>query len=199
MSLNIIFFINSILLGTGLAMDAFSISLANALNEPGMKKSSMLKIAGVFGIFQFTMPLIGWICIHTIVIFFSNFHKIIPWIALIILLYIGTKMIIESLKKNDVEKSDDKTVLSFSTLLLQGIATSIDALSAGFTIADYSLSTAVLSSLIIGAVTFAICLFGLLIGRKAGSHIGKNASIIGGIILIGIGIEIFIKGVFYAG
>ena len=80
--------------------------------------------------------------------------------------------------------------------MIQGIATSIDALSVGFTIADYGLVMALVASLIIAVVTFAICMAGLLIGKKAGNHLSTKATVLGGIILIGIGIEIFVKGVF---
>ena len=79
---NFRFFFNSILLGVGLAMDAFSVSMANGLNEPTMKKNRMSMIAGVFAFFQFLMPMIGWICVHTIVQYFQMFEKFIPWIAL---------------------------------------------------------------------------------------------------------------------
>ena len=85
MNLNFLFFFNSIFLGIGLAMDAFSVSLANGLNEPYMKARKMCLIAGVFGFFQAFMPMTGWICIHTIVRYFSFFENFIPWIALILL------------------------------------------------------------------------------------------------------------------
>ena len=96
--LNFTFFFNNILLGVGLAMDAFSVSLANGLNEPNMKKSKITGVAGLFAIFQGLMPLIGWICVHTIVQYFSWFEKLIPWIALILLCYIGGKMLFDSIK-----------------------------------------------------------------------------------------------------
>ncbi|MBR4168718.1 MAG: manganese efflux pump, partial [Lachnospiraceae bacterium] len=190
-----IFIVNSILLGVGLAMDAFSVSLANGLNEPAMKGGRMSFIAGVFGIFQAAMPLIGWILVHTIATHFHKFEKWIPWIALLLLLYIGGKMILEGVrvKSEDVPVSD----LAFGALMVQGVATSIDALSVGFTIADYDAPMAVLAALLIGAVTFIICLAGLMIGKKIGTKIAGKASIFGGILLILIGLEIFIKGMFF--
>ena len=202
MEWNLIFFVNSVLLGVGLAMDAFSVSIANALSESSMKKSRMCFIAGVYAFFQFAMPMIGWICVHTIVEYFKSFEKFIPWIALLLLLYIGGKMILEAVRgAPEDEKSDGSanTVakLTFATLLIQGVATSIDALSVGFTIADYGLLMALAASLIIAAVTFAICMTGLLIGKKAGDKLGSKATLIGGFILVGIGIEIFVKGVFF--
>ena len=204
MEWSFVFFINSILLGVGLAMDAFSVSLANGLNESQMKKGRMCLIAGVYAFFQFAMPMIGWLCVHTIVEYFSKFSILIPWIALFLLLYIGGKMIVESFvpdKDSDSDNADSsensKSLVSFSVLLIQGIATSIDALSVGFTIADYGLFMAFVASLIIAAVTFAICMSGLAIGKKAGSHLSTKATLFGGLILVGIGIEIFIKGIFF--
>lgn len=193
MIFNATFFVNSILLGVGLAMDAFSVSLANGLNEPKMKGGRMSLIAGVFGIFQAAMPMIGWICVHTIVQYFSSFEKLIPWIALILLLYIGGKMLIEGIKGGDEEDEGVKN-LSFGALMIQGVATSIDALSVGFTIADYNFLMALICALIIAVVTFAICIFGLIIGKKVGTKIAGKANILGGVILIGIGIEIFVTG-----
>ena len=87
MEWNVLFFFNSVLLGVGLAMDAFSVSLANGLNEPGMKKNKMCGVAGVFAVFQALMPMIGWICVHTILQYFKAFEILIPWIALILLAF----------------------------------------------------------------------------------------------------------------
>lgn len=200
MEWNLIFFVNSVLLGVGLAMDAFSVSIANALSESTMKKARMCFIAGVYAFFQFAMPMIGWICVHTIVEYFSKFELFIPWIALLLLLYIGGKMIWEAVhgeKEAPGEAKHSAVKLTFGTLMIQGVATSIDALSVGFTIADYGLVMALVASLIIAAVTFAICMTGLLIGKKAGDKLGTKATLVGGIILVGIGIEIFVKGVFF--
>ncbi len=189
------FFINSILFGVGLAMDAFSISLANGLAEPKMPKKRMSMIAGVYGFFQTAMPLLGWICVRTIAEAFTAFQKFIPWIALILLLYIGGKMLLEGIRGGE-DGEEGTAVLGFSALLVQGIATSIDALSVGFTIADLRFPLAFTESLIIGAVTFFICFAGLQLGKKFGTRLSGKASVLGGVILILIGIEIFIKGVF---
>lgn len=188
----IIFVINSILFGVGLAMDAFSVSLANGLNEPEMKKKKMGGIAGVFAVFQGLMPMLGWICVHTIVKYFESFEKFIPWIALVLLLFIGGKMLIEGIKSKDDE---EKPKVGLGALLIQGVATSIDALSVGFTIAEYDLPMALLCALIIAFVTFIICIGGLFIGKKFGMKLSNKATILGGIILIAIGLEIFITGI----
>ena len=188
------FFFNSILLGIGLAMDAFSVSLANGLNEPEMKKTKMLGVAGIFSLFQFAMPMIGWICVSTIAQYFTAFEKLIPWIALILLCYIGGKMLYDGIKNNDSD--EEKPAVGFTALLVQGVATSIDALSVGFTIADYKLLQALIACLLIGVVTFFICFAGIAIGKKAGTKLAGKAGILGGSILIFIGLEIFIKSWF---
>lgn len=189
--MNILFFVNSILLGIGLAMDAFSVSVANGLNEPNMSKSKTLGISFTFGIFQFAMPMIGWLCVHYLLSSFQAFQKYIPWIALILLLYIGGKMIIESI----YNKENEKPTVGIAGLFVQGVATSIDALSVGFTIAEYNFLLAFVESTIIGIMTSIICIFGIYIGKKFGNKFSKSASIIGGLILIAIGVEIFIKGI----
>ncbi len=184
----------SILLGVGLAMDAFSVSLANGLNEPCMKTRKMCGIAAVFAVFQALMPMIGWICVHTIVQYFRSFEVLIPWIALILLGYIGGKMLLDGIRNKDEEFVCHN--LSLSLLLVQGVATSIDALSVGFTIADYDLISALISVLLIAIVTFIICFAGLAIGKKAGTKLAGKAGILGGSILIFIGLEIFITSFF---
>ena len=137
MDWNLLFICNSVLLGVGLAMDAFSVSLANGLAEPGMRRRKMCGIAGVFAAFQFAMPMIGWICVHTIVGYFQAFEKFIPWIVLALLGYIGGKMLYENIRFGE-EQTESAEKTGIATLLLQGVATSIDALSVGFTIADYN-------------------------------------------------------------
>lgn len=195
MEWSFVFFFNSILLGIGLAMDAFSVSLANGLNEPYMKKSRMCGIAGVFAFFQALMPMLGWLCIHTIVNVFQAFEKCIPWIALVLLGFIGGKMLLEGVKGGD-DDDDELKAVGFAGLMVQGIATSIDALSVGFTIADYDFWTALLAAVIIAVVTFFICFGGLEIGKKVGTRLAGKANILGGVILIFIGLEIFLTSMF---
>ena len=192
MKWSMMFLFNSALLGAGLAMDAFSVSLANGLNESEMKKNKMCGIAGVFAGFQFAMPMIGWICVHTIVQYFRAFERFIPWIALVLLAFIGGKMLIGGIRSKD--SGEKKPEIKIGTLLIQGIATSIDALSVGFAIAGYGWPMAFVSALIIAVVTFVICLAGLEIGKKFGTRLSDKAQILGGSLLIAIGIEIFITG-----
>lgn len=190
----VIFIINSTLFGVGLAMDAFSVSAANGLAAPDMHVSKSLKIAGTFGVFQAVMPLTGWFCVHMIAETFRAFQKFIPWIALALLLYIGGKMLYEGITNKAGEEAQEE--VGSGTLLIQGIATSIDALSVGFTIASYTWLEALTESLIIGAVTFLISLLGIKLGKTLGTKLSGKADILGGIILIAIGLEIFITGVF---
>lgn len=187
------FFLQSALLGVGLAMDAFSVSLANGLNENKMKAPRMCLIAGVFALFQFAMPMIGWVCVHTLVSVFSGLVDIIPWIALALLGFIGGKMLYEGIKGGEEEET---VSVGFVALLVQGVATSIDALSVGFTIAEHDLVQALVCSLVIAVVTFALCMGGLAIGKRFGTHLAGKAGILGGVILILIGLKIFVSGVF---
>ncbi len=194
MTETVLFIFNAVLLGAGLAMDAFSVSIADGLSEPDMRGSKKNLIAGTFAFFQTAMPLAGWLCVHTIVTLFTAFEKFIPWIAFILLFLIGFNMIREGMRAQEEESLH---AAGFSQLVMQGIATSIDALSVGFTIADYPLRGALAAALIIGAVTFVICRIGLVIGLKIGTRYNRRASLFGGTILICIGLEILIKGLFF--
>ncbi len=191
MNFDFTFFFNSVMLGVGLAMDAFSVSLANGLHEPTMGKSRMCGVAGVFSLFQFAMPLLGWLCVSTVARAFASFEKCIPWIALLLLGFIGGKMLYEGIKSGDCDA--EMPAVGLGALLMQGVATSIDALSVGFTIADYHIVEALVACLLIGTVTFLLCFAGLAIGKKAGTCLAGKAGILGGAILIFIGVEIFVK------
>ncbi len=190
MTFSFLFIFNSVLFGVGLAMDAFSVSLANGLREPDMPASRGLLIAGTFGLFQTAMPLLGWFCVHSIAEAFQAFQPFIPWIALALLVFIGVKMILEGIRE-----SEEAGSLKGGALFVQGIATSIDALSVGFTIAEYTLVFALTESLIIGLVTFGLCVIAVRLGGKIGARLSGKAPIVGGIILILIGIEIFVTGI----
>lgn len=187
------FVLSSLLLGVGLAMDAFSVSLANGLRETDMKTPRMCGIAGVFGGFQALMPLIGWFCVHTIANTFSAVQPFIPWVALILLVYIGGKMLWEGL--HDGGEEEAPPAVGVGGLLLQGIATSIDALSVGFTIAEYTFPMALTAALLIATVTFVICFVGLHLGKTFGTKLSRGATVLGGVILIAIGLRTFLSGI----
>jgi len=195
-----LFFFNSILIGVGLAMDAFSVSLADGLDNVCMPRRKMFLVAGTFALFQALMPLVGWICVHTVVETFSVFEKFIPWIALGLLSFIGGKMLFEGIQcarepDGECECKCGKK-LTFGALIVQGIATSIDALSVGFTISEYGVAEAIVCALLIAFVTFFICLGGVYIGKQFGTALAGKASVFGGAILIFIGIEIFVTSLF---
>ena len=237
----LLFLLNSLFLGLALAMDAFSLSVANALSEKNILLRKIFAYCGTFAFFQFIMPMIGWLCLHFFVSRFMFFLKFVPWISLAILSFLGIKMIVQSLRGEEevrdekfCEKSaevsqmaesavqsqsfgqtpplqsslssvESKTAKTFSvfwafflTLLFQGLATSLDALSVGFTIVDYNFHMALICSLIIAAVTFLVCFFGFFLGKKVKTIKNLRAELFGGIILILIGIEIFVKGIFFA-
>ena len=205
MNLDFLFFFEAAMLGLGLAMDAFSVSLANGLNEPRMPIVKMCGIAGVFAVFQALMPMLGWICVKTVVEVFGFIEFLIPWFALGLLGFIGGKMLFDGIAENKAcldESSEackiarDAKVLGIGALIVQGIATSIDALSVGFTIAEYNVWEALVAVAVIALVTFPICLGGILIGRGAGAKLSGKAGILGGAILIFIGLEIFITSWF---
>lgn len=195
MEWSFLFVCNSILLGIGLAMDAFSVSLANGLGDPNMKRSRTLCIAGTFAFFQALMPMIGWFCVHSVTRIMRSFEVWIPWIALALLCFIGGKMIFEGIRDRREGASAKGVRLHFGALLVQGIATSIDALSVGFTIADYGFWMALAAALIIALVTLVLCTAGVEIGRRFGTHLAGYATVLGGVILVAIGIEIFISGI----
>lgn len=190
--MDFVFFLNNILIGIGLSMDAFSVSVANGLTHNCLTKRQTHLIAGTFGVFQGVMPMLGWLCVHTILSIFEMFSVVIPYVSLAILSYIGIKMLIEGIKGECV---DACRRLNVGALLVQGVATSIDALSVGFVIASLGVMEAIVSALIIAVVTYLVCLIGVNIGRKVGHKYSKYATIAGGVILIVIGLEIFLTGI----
>ncbi len=201
--------LNSALLGIGLAMDACAVSMANGMNEPKMKIGKTTLIAFLFALFQAMMPMIGWVCVHFVAQQFAVVEKAIPYIALVLLCFIGGKMLFEGIKDVGADKKANTTTpsdtdeqattvkkLTLATLLTQAVATSIDALSVGFTISQYNVWEALLCAGIIAVITFAICFGAVFIGKKFGAKLGHKAEIIGGVILIAIGLEIFISSFF---
>ena len=213
-------------LGVGLAMDACAVSMTNGLNDPQMKFGKASLIAAMFAFFQALMPMIGWICVSLVATSFEKFAKWVPYIALVLLLIIGGKMLYDGVKDINKEKKSkqdsdnetnteptqyaenktEKTVrkLTFGVLIVQAIATSIDALSTGFSLAKIAGDNpatdwwrALVSAGIIAIVTFGISLGGVYLGKKFGNKLGNKAQIVGGVILIAIGLEIFITGVFF--
>ena len=186
------FILNSILLGAGLAMDAVSVSVANGLEEPGMSGKKTAGIAGTFAFFQWLMPMLGWFFVTFLLSLFRVIAPFLPFVSLALLLYIGGKLALEGIRGNSEETPDSG--IGLKALLLQGIATSIDALSVGFTLASYRAAEALLSSVLIALTTFVLCLGALHAGKQAGAVLNRQAKVLGGLILIIIGARIFITG-----
>lgn len=177
------------LLGVGMAMDASAVSMTNGLVESKMKKSKMFLIAFAFGFFQFAMPMIGY---FTGSIFKDFLTQFTSWVALILLSFIGGKMLIEGIKHSNFETCEN-TALTLKGLLIQSIATSIDALTIGLIFVGWKTSRAFLAGGIIGIVTFVLSYICIIIGKKFGDKLSNKAEIIGGIILILIGLKTFIE------
>ena len=188
--INIELIIRAVLLGVGLAADALAVSMTNGFNEPKMAIRKMALIAGFFGVFQGVMPLIGYLVGAALL---KSIEKIIPWISLIILGFLGVKAIKEGLAARDEEIVKRLTI---AALFGQAVATSLDALSVGFTMADLALGSAVFLVSVIAVETFVISFAGVLVGKKFGDRFGNKAEIAGGIILVLIGIEIFVTKIF---
>ena len=182
------FLLNSLLLGVGLSMDAFSVSLVNGLREPQMGQKKALGIALVFAGFQALMPLAGWVLTRTMLRCFRFLETLVPVISLDLLLLIGGKMLLGA----EGPRDEGGSAVTEGALLMQGLATSLDALSVGFAISEHSGFPALLCALLIAAVTFCICFTGVHLGKKAGCRFSDHAEHLGGLVLIAIGIEIFL-------
>ena len=185
--------LTSLLMGIGLAMDACAVSMANGLKYPKLRVNKILLIALMFGLFQGLMPLLGYFVGSAIL---TKIEWIIPIVALVLLSFVGGRMVYEGIKCKD-ETCDCCQDLTLKLIFIQAIATSIDALSVGFTISNYSLVEAFICTGLVALTTFLICFCAVFIGKKFGSKLGCKAQILGGIILIGIGLEIFVSGMFF--
>lgn len=173
------------LIGLGLAMDAFAVSICQGLKMQKINLKQTITIALFFGGFQGIMPFIGWLLGKNFETYITSFDH---WIAFALLLIIGGKMIIESFEAND----SCEVTNSLKDLVLLAIATSIDALAVGITFAFLKTSI-LLPVLLIGIITFILCIFGVIIGNKFGSRYKNKAEFLGGIILILIGLKILIE------
>lgn len=184
-----------LLTGVGLSMDASAVGMSNGLAEPEMKTPKVLLIALFYGVFQGVMPLIGYFASR---LFADAVASVAPYVALILLGFIGGKMIFEAFKKTEEERKP----LSILALLVQAIATSVDALAVGVSLlalesaAELAVNVFVCCG-IFASVTFAISVASVYIGKKFGTVLADKAEFIGGLILVIIGIKIFVEGVFF--
>ena len=175
-----------LLIAGGLAMDAFAVSVASGIVIRNLRLHHALRIATAFGLFQAIMPLIGWLAGLALRGFLAGLDH---WLAFILLTAIGGKMIYEATRIESIEEKTDP--LNPIALLVLSLATSIDALAVGVTFA--MLNIAILTPiLVIGSVTFAVCLVGVYVGNMVGHFFEKKIEIAGGLVLIGIGVKILI-------
>lgn len=179
-------------------MDAFAVSISDGMtfNKINIKKA--LAIALTFGLYQAAMPLLGFLGGS---LFYEQIKHLDHWIALILLAFLGGKMIFESIqmfrdKKNEKEIEIRHTNMTFKLLMVQGIATSIDALAVGISLAAVN-ANIIYSASIIGAITAVVCLPAVFLGKKTGDILSDKAELLGGLILVGIGVKIFIQHVFF--
>ncbi len=191
-------YLEILLTGVALAMDAFAVSICKGIKMPKLKKARLFIIAIFFGGFQMLMPLIGWLLGSQFVQYIEKFDH---WIAFGLLVFIGGKMAIEAFKKDD-ECGCEGERLDVKELFLLAIATSIDALAVGLAFSLYPDVNIVVSIAIIGAVTFVICAVGVLLGHlciKLGGKLGDKfkfaANLAGGLVLIAIGVKLLIEGI----
>ncbi len=185
--------IEAILLGISLSMDAFAVGLTNGLEDPNIKKKKIILIALTFGIFQGLMPLIGYLlCLP-----FEKYLKtIIPIVGFVILILLSINMFVEAYKEKNADPNENdknESVLSFKRLIIEAIATSIDALLVGLLFIDKELYVSLISFGIFTIVTFGLSIIAVIIGKKFGSKYSILAKILGGLILTGIAIKTLIE------
>lgn len=179
------------LIGVGLAMDAFAVSICKGLAMRRMNYKKAIIIAAFFGVFQALMPALGYVLGTT---FANKIAAIDHWIAFILLALIGANMIKEALSSDDDECQDDS--LRLGDLIMLSIATSIDALAVGITFAFFNVSL-LLSVSMIGIITFIICVIGVKVGNLFGEKYKSKAELAGGLILIVMGAKILIDHLFF--
>lgn len=186
--------IELILIGIGLSMDAFAVSVTNGLCCKEIRAGKTFLTGLCFGGFQGLMPLIGYFLGIGFAEYITAFDHII---ALVLLGFIGVQMIIEAVKKD--EEDTESSCLTAKMLIMQGIATSIDALAVGVSFAALPHVNIAFAAGSICCITFAFSVVGVLIGKRFGTMLNNKAQLVGGLILVGIGIKIFVEHVFFGG
>ncbi len=185
-------FLELLLLAIGLSMDAFAVSVSDGMCLRNMTAKKAAAVALTFGIFQALMPVIGYLGGS---LFYEQIRTLDHWVAFILLGFLGGKMLFEGIKVRQKPKDEccpAQSELTFKLLLVQGIATSIDALAVGISLAAVR-ADIVTSAAIIGITTTVLCFPAVCIGKKSGTFLNDKAEILGGVILIGIGLKIFIS------
>jgi len=180
-------FISIFLIALALSMDAFSVAIGLGAARSKLTSGAVLRLSGAFGIFQFVMPIIGWWAGKSVASFISSFGH---WIAFALLTIVGLHMIKESFDKDGKKRTDDPT--KGWPLLMLSIATSIDALAIGVSLAILKVNI-YYPSAVIGIICFIITALGMIFGKKLSGILGKKAEVIGGLVLIAMGIKIVIE------
>jgi putative Mn2+ efflux pump MntP len=180
-------FISIFLIALALSMDAFSVAMAISAAGRGHSSIAVIRLATAFGVFQFVMPILGWLLGKTVVSYIVNYDH---WIALGLLLIVGLRMIKEYFDKDEKERTKDPT--KGWSLLVLSIATSIDALAVGVSFAFFDVNI-YYASAVIGIVCFIITALGMIFGKALSRILGKKAVLLGGIVLIAIGIKIVVE------
>ena len=179
------------LVGIGLSMDAFAVSICKGLAMPAVNKKQALLIGAYFGVFQALMPLAGWLLGSQ---FARHVTKLAPWIAFVLLAWIGGSMIRESLSKKEEDEEVEPVELRHKELFLLAVATSIDALAVGVSFSMVELSVPIgAAAALIGCTTFAISVGGVFVGHIFGARYKNRAEFVGGAILILIGVKILLE------
>lgn len=187
MYINGIFYLNSLLLGVGLAVDAFIIAISNGMNGVDGKKGSI--VATLLAVFQFAAVMIGWAVAYTAYELCDRIEKVFSWAAVAVFLYMGVKMFVSVATKND---SPHVSGHGTAAVIMQCAAASMDALTVGFTVEEYGVIAAVICSGIIAAVTFAVYSVGRILGKRFGIKFGRAATVIGGVAFVAIAVEIIV-------
>lgn len=179
------------LVGIGLSMDAFAVSICKGLAMPAVNKKQALLIGAYFGVFQALMPLTGWLLGSQ---FARHVTKLAPWIAFVLLAWIGGSMLRESLSKKEEDEEVEPVELRHKELFLLAVATSIDALAVGVSFSMVELSVSIgAAAALIGCTTFAISVGGVFVGHIFGVRYKNRAEFVGGAILILIGVKILLE------
>lgn len=179
------------LVGIGLSMDAFAVSICKGLAMPAVNKKQALLIGAYFGVFQALMPLAGWLLGSQ---FARHVTKLAPWIAFVLLAWIGGSMLRESLSKKEEDEEVEPVELRHKELFLLAVATSIDALAVGVSFSMVELSVSIgAAAALIGCTTFAISVGGVFVGHIFGARYKNRAEFVGGAILLLIGVKILLE------
>lgn len=186
-------YIELLLIAIGLSMDAFAVSITNGLCCTNLKKNQIFMIGLCFGGFQGLMPTAGFFLGKAFEVYITALDH---YIALVLLGYIGGKMIYDALTEK--EETGNQYTLTVRTLLMQGVATSIDALAVGVSFAALPGVNIMVAALSIAVVTFAFSVVGVCFGKRFGARLGSRALLAGGMILVGIGVKIFIEHMFFS-